>query len=253
MATIELTLPPGAALPQYTLTDDLAQYCLPAASRDENKRLAWANSICTLFVSIGLVGINPPKIEPKVLPPPQDIVPVVYTPPPEEEKPQPQEIVEEEPEPTDTTPLDTPSVATVVAADASAVAFAVPVEGPVVFAPARFASAPPPRPPRPVSAEIKPTPYRRGGRSAINRPEPTYPLELKKEGAQGTIILHVGVDTNGFPTDIDIKQTTGYQTLDRHVAQWIKKHWMFDSGEKHIFIVPFEFRLETRTANGSSK
>src|SRR2546425_6708048 len=48
---------------------------------------------------------------------------------------------------------ETPVVATVVAADASAVAFAVPVQGPVILAPARYAAPPPANtgPPKPTT------------------------------------------------------------------------------------------------------
>ena len=244
MAAIEMTLPPGG-LPHYTLTDDLAQYCLPAASRDENKRLAWADSICLLFLAIGLVGINPPKIHERVLPPPQDIVPVVYTPPPEEEKQQPKEIQEEEPEPADNTSLETPSVATVVAADASAVGFAVPVEGPVVFAPARFASAPPARPPKPVQAP-KPVLYRRSAGDEASKPWPAYPLEEAKHDHRGIIklMLSVVVNTNGFPAVVEVKNSAGHSCLDRFAQQWVKKHWNWSSGPTQLVDIEFTYDIK---------
>src|SRR6266498_4638119 len=131
----------------YALHSDLAQFCLPAANRDANRILAYMNSICALFLAIGLAGINPPALEQKVPEPVQQFMPIEIVQPPEPPKtePQPQE---QDPEPQPDTPVVKPQVATVVAADPTQVKFAVPVEGPVVFAPARFAQAPPPAPPK---------------------------------------------------------------------------------------------------------
>src|SRR5204862_182226 len=72
---------------------------------------------------------------------------------PQEEQPKP--VNEEKPPDQETPPEvtpDVPVVATVVAADPKAVAFAVPVNGPVILAPARYAAPPPPAaPPRPTT------------------------------------------------------------------------------------------------------
>src|SRR2546427_7548135 len=136
--------------PGYSLHSDLAQFCLPAASRDAYRKLAYVNSICSLFLAIGLAGINPPVLEQRVPEPVQQFVPVEIVQPPEPPKtePQPQE---QDPQPQPDTPVLMPQVATVVAADPTQVKFAVPVEGPVVFAPAKFAQAPPPAPPKPAT------------------------------------------------------------------------------------------------------
>ena len=40
----------------YQLQDELARFCLPEADRDANRKLAWTNSICLLFLIIGLAG-----------------------------------------------------------------------------------------------------------------------------------------------------------------------------------------------------
>ena len=42
--------------PGYELKDELARLCLPAANRDPNRKLAWVNSICILFLLIGIFG-----------------------------------------------------------------------------------------------------------------------------------------------------------------------------------------------------
>src|SRR5205807_3794698 len=130
---------------------------------------AWVDSICLLFLLIGLVGLKAPKVVTKPLAQPQDSVPVIFTPPEEQPKVQP-EVKQDEPEPQEQ-PLDTPQVAMVVAAaDPSTVAFAVPVQGAVAIAPARFATAPPPvntAPPTPTKFDPN--------ASAGTFPPPSYP------------------------------------------------------------------------------
>ena len=47
---------PNQPTPAYELKDDLARLCLPSASRDVNLKLAWVNSVCILFLLIGIAG-----------------------------------------------------------------------------------------------------------------------------------------------------------------------------------------------------
>ena len=42
--------------PAYELKDELARLCLPAANRDANQKLAWVNSVCILFLIVGIFG-----------------------------------------------------------------------------------------------------------------------------------------------------------------------------------------------------
>lgn len=243
MATAELTMSADARVTAYALSSDLAQYCLPAAQRDENRRLAWANSVAALFLTIGLVGLKPPQFEAKVLPPPQEIVPVVIVQPEELKPVEPETMTEQAPEPTDQPELQAPQIVTVVAADPAAAAFAVPVEGPVVFAPARFAAAPPPAPPKPT-APPKPILYRRASGEGGHRPEPPYPRQEILDKHSGSITLLITVETNGIPNDVQVKDSSGFSCLDRHVQQWVKRHWTFAEGDKRSYLAPFEFQLK---------
>src|SRR5271169_6750246 len=73
--------------PGYELKDELARLCLPSANRDANLKLAWVNSVCILFLVIGIFGARRGLITIKPAPPLQEIVPVVVEPttlPPEE-------------------------------------------------------------------------------------------------------------------------------------------------------------------------
>ncbi len=49
--------------PAYVLRDDLARLCLPAAQRDPDRQLAWVNSICLLFLLIGILGAHRSDID----------------------------------------------------------------------------------------------------------------------------------------------------------------------------------------------
>src|SRR5438552_17170386 len=135
-SSIMASSPFGEAAPGYALSSELAKLCLPAEFKDSYRRLAWVNSICFLFLVVGLVGFKAPKVVVRPLKKPPEIM-EVYLPPPEQPKVEPQ-VKPEEPEPQEQ-PAETPEVAIVAAAaDPSAVAFAVPVEGAMAVKNARF-------------------------------------------------------------------------------------------------------------------
>src|SRR5262249_16847824 len=90
-----------------SLSSDLARLSLPASYKDQNRTLAWVNSICLLFLVIGIVGLKSPKVVVRPLTPPPEVVPVVWTPPPEQPKVEP-EIKPDEP--VVNTPVDVPQV-----------------------------------------------------------------------------------------------------------------------------------------------
>src|ERR1043166_10122678 len=140
--------------PGHGLSSDLAKLSLPVAFRDEYRKLAWANSICFLFLVIGLIGIKARPIVVKPITPPVEAVPVIFVPPQEQPKEEPEQTQPDEARPTEE--VVTPQVVTVVAPDAAKVAFAVPVKGPVAVAESvRLATPPPPaaapQPPQPTA------------------------------------------------------------------------------------------------------
>src|SRR5271166_3142574 len=66
--------------PRYELRDDLARLCLPAAQRDPDRMLAWVNSICLLFLLIGLLGARRTAIDIPPVPPLLQVIPVIVEP-----------------------------------------------------------------------------------------------------------------------------------------------------------------------------
>jgi len=241
--TVPMESAAAATVPRPdALSSELAKLCLPAASRDPNRPLAYANSVCLLFLLVGLVGLKMPKPYVRPLPEVVDYVPVVFT-PPEQPPPtaaeQPPDLLEESPDIT----TDAPVVATVVAADATKVAFAVPVHGPVILAPARFAAAPPPAlvraPPPPQPTKFIP---RQGEEGSYPWPK-EYPRQALAARQEGTVMLFVTVGPDGVPVQVEVKDSSGYSVLDRFAAQWVREKWRWPPGGTRLYYVPFEFRL----------
>src|SRR6266446_907834 len=74
----------------YNLSDDLARLCLPQEWKDSYRTLAWVNSICFMFLIVGLIGLRAPKVIHKPLTELTETVPVIFTPPEEPPKTEPE-------------------------------------------------------------------------------------------------------------------------------------------------------------------
>jgi TonB family protein len=223
----------------YTLSSDLARLSLPAEYKDAYRTLAWVNSICFLFLLIGIVGLRPQKIVVRPLNEIQEIVPVVFTPPEEVPKPQ-LEIKEEEPQPQDK-PVESPQVVTIVAAvDSPNIAFSVPVQGAVTIAPATHAPPPPPinqAPPRATKFD----PDRASGGIF---PKPAYPGSAVRNRHQGTVNIELVVDEAGNVTSAKVLQSSGFSELDEAALKTVRERWKWPPGPPRLFTWPCVFKLE---------
>src|SRR5258708_20183265 len=124
-------------MPARELKDELARLCLPGAGRDPNRKLAWINSICILFLLIGIVGATPARVPIRPAPPIEEIAPVILEP-----APPPQTVTANENEnQSEPPPLEAPNVVVVVP-NAPNINFSVPTIGNLV-APSALAKAPP--------------------------------------------------------------------------------------------------------------
>ena len=219
-----LTSPEAIQTRTYALRSDLAQFCLPAVNRDANRKLAYVNSICLLFLAIGVAGLNPAKLEQKTPQPVQEFVPVDIVQPVEPPKSEPPPEEREPEQPADT-PVEMPQVVTVVAADPSQVNFAVPVEGPVVFAPARLAQAPPTLPPK--ASDSKPIKFT--GTDGGVYPRSAYPAWARRpdQPLEATATLIITVNPDGSVQSVDIQTHTGSIRVVNYQVEWIKKHYQF--------------------------
>jgi hypothetical protein len=79
----------------YELSSELARLGLRAAEADPDRRLAWVNSICILFLLIGVTGSKPTSMRIKRLPPVEEasavIVEPLPPPPQAQSEPRPEE------------------------------------------------------------------------------------------------------------------------------------------------------------------
>ena len=219
--------------PVYELKGELARLCLPQANRDTNLKLAWVNSICILFLLIGILGARRGLIAIKPAPPLEEIVPVVIEPitlPPE---------ATTEKKPTDEDKNDVPRVAVVIPQSPN-ISFSVPTIGSLIV-PANLASAPPLEPMRKATSINLVSSTGAGG----ERPQPPYPKIALEEGQQGTMLLVLGGDAAGNVVSVDLKESSGFPLLDRAAADFIKRHWHLPAGPvNQLFQTRITYKLQ---------
>ena len=236
--------------PEYHLQSDIAQFCLPAASRDSYAKYAYANSLFLAVLVVGIVGIaKTPVITEKPLPDIAELLPVELTQPAEPPPPteQPEKIEEAPPEaaPSDYTPI-------VVAPANANVAFPVQVEGNVIVSANVAVAEPPPsvlkRPERPPAAPKTPSVVRltrgKGGPPGIF-PNPPFIPNLLRSGQSASLEIYLEVAANGTMTKVEVTRSSGIFELDRKVLQHVRTRWRFDpTGEDRRYTWEYEMRAQ---------
>ena len=196
------------------------------APPDSDQRLAWVNSICILFLLIGVLGAKSAFISIKPLPTVEDAGAAIIEPlpPPPQTTPEPQEQDQTEQE-----KPDAPQVV-VVTPDAPSINFAVPTIGNLVV-PSTLAKAPPISPLKAVAPlRTRPAVLDSTG-SGGERPQPPYPRMALEQGQQGAVTLSMTVDDAGLITTIEVKQSSGSSVLDRSALDFVKRHWIVPPGQ----------------------
>lgn len=220
------------------LKDELARYCLPATNRDPNRKFAWTNSICILFLLVGLAGGGNVTVKIATPPPLEEAVPVIVEPlpppPATAEQPKPEENNEPKPE--------SPQVV-VVTPDAPSINFSVPTIGNLVV-PNGVAPAPPAEPMKTLTPlKTVPTVINTTGHGG-DRPEPAYPKMAQDLGQQGRVVIAFTVDESGRIVSAEIKESCGFPILDRSALDSVKRHWVFPPGAPNrLFEAPINYVL----------
>ena len=240
----------------YALRSELAQFCFPAAHRDDQRKLAWVDSLCLGFLIIGAVGLKPPAPVVRTVVPVEEPMTTIVEPPPPS---QPQELA-----PAETTeeisdqPPDTPQVVA-VSLPSPSFNFSVPTRGNLIV-PAAMASAPPARPMQALTQAVaKPAavsvlrPQARGA----DRPIPPWPYavvsggtlgtsaEIKQRGGLGTVVLLAVVEADGTASSLTVEDSSGYAQLDRHTLDWVKRRWTFPRAETTTsYKIPIEYAIQ---------
>lgn len=212
-------------IPARELKDELARHCLPAANRDPNRKLAWMNSICILFLLIGILGSAPATVSIKPVPSIEEISPVALETPPPPQIVRPDENPNQNQEPSP----ETPNVVVVVP-NAPNINFSVPTIGNLV-APSAMAQAPPLNPMQYV-APVQMNQLARISNTGASgsRPAPPYPEIAQNAGEQGTVILQMTATPDGHVASLQIIHSSGYPVLDRATEDFIRRHWMLPMG-----------------------
>jgi protein TonB len=224
---------------RYELSDELARLSLPAAQRDPNRKLAWINSICVLFLLIGILGTTPARVPIRPAPPIEEIAPVILepAPPPQTVTPNQAENQSEQP------PPEAPDVVVIVP-NAPNINFSVPTIG-NLLAPSAMAKAPPLNPLQRVAPVTRLAQISNTGSSG-SRPQPPYPQIALDQGEQGTVSLLLSADAAGRVTSVEIKGSSGFPVLDRATADFIKRHWQLPSGiaTNQLFETSITYQLQ---------
>ncbi|MTD33155.1 energy transducer TonB [Paludibacterium denitrificans] len=90
-------------------------------------------------------------------------------------------------------------------------------------------------------------PLYRGG--YLNNPKPLYPPLSLELAEQGTVRLRVQVSAQGWPSVVELAQSSGFPRLDRAALTAVRR-WKFvparqgDEAIPYTFIVPVEFSLK---------
>lgn len=113
-----------------------------------------------------------------------------------------------------------------------------PVTAPATAAPEAPAPPPPPRLELPSSSA-----------DYLQNPKPVYPPASKRLGEQGKVLVRVLIGVDGTALDAEVKQSSGYDRLDRAALETVRK-WRYVPGkragvpEAMWFDVPIHYVLE---------
>jgi TonB family protein len=213
------------AKPGFELKSGLAQFSLQALDSVSDRRVAWVNSVCILFLVIGIFGSKPAGMSLRPMPPIEEVSAVVVEPiipPPQSTQ---QEQTEEQ---NDRQDSDTAQVV-VVTPEAPSITFAVPTIGNQVV-PNAIAKAPPIAPMKVVTPLHSQATVLNSTGASGERPQPPYPKIALDLGQQGTVMLRMTVDDSGAIAAIEVEQTSGFPMLDRSALDFVKRHWIVPPG-----------------------
>src|SRR5579862_6717296 len=211
-------------IPARELKDELARLSLPSANRDPSRKLAWMNSICILFLLIGIFGGAPGAVSIKPVPPIEEIMPVAIETPP---LPQAVKLIEIQAQNEERQP-SAPNVVVVVP-NAPNISFSVPTIGNLV-APSAMAMAPPLNPMQPVQEPVTQLSRISNTGSGGSRPSPPYPPIAVGTREQGTVTLQMTGDAEGRVASVQIIHSSGFPVLDRATEDFIRRHWWLPNG-----------------------
>jgi TonB family protein len=129
-------------------------------------------------------------------------------------------------------------------AEAQAVAFALPVEGPTqMVEPARAsfaAAAPVERAVQPAVPVVRTLTY---GRGEGVQPAPEYPLRARREGQEGVVGVRFSVGENGRVLAAETSAPCAWSLLNDAAVRVVRDRWRFAPGTIRHYDVTIRFQL----------
>jgi protein TonB len=138
-----------------------------------------------------------------------------------------------------------PQIAQAVAvAEPSAVAFALPVEGPTITVAADQATHARPAivATSAVAGSLAPQTLV-FGQGEGRQPAPEYPARSVKLGQEGTVDIRLTVDTNGQVTDTAVAAPCAWPLLNDAAERTVRHRWRFARGSVRVYEVAIRFAL----------
>jgi protein TonB len=209
--------------------------------RDNWQTLAWVNSVCLLFLVIGILGLNTQSNYDRKLIRKTIVVPVVALPEPPPEQDEPKSV---NPSPTTVQhprSVVSPALPVVAAAEPAEVAFPIPIEGPATLVASRYAA---PTRVQTSPAEPSPLPFKEDANPRGYFPKPKYPLRELAARHEGRVTLAIEVGRNGKVLNVTIKESCGWPKLDAAALEKVHKDWDFGPGPLRSFYVPVVFQIQ---------
>lgn len=237
------TIHANAGAGGYQLKSEMARVCLPAPHAHDQRNLAWTNSICLLFLIIGLAGFRPappPSIPVKPLEEPAPVI--IEAPPP----PSPVVELKQDESPVEKQDSAPPQLVRVTR-DSPAIKFAVPTPGNLVV-PIEKSVAPPPDVAPRATAPSRPQPPQPGALENTGaggeRPIPEYPHMAEQLGQQGAVVLLLTADESGVILSVEVKESSGSSILDRAAADFVKRHWTVSPGARgRLYLAKIVYKI----------
>ena len=146
--------------------------------------------------------------------------------------------------PSSPTPLPADAMAPppiAVAQPSSAIAFAVPVEGPTRVVP--FDQATYARP----SSTAKPAVQRLTfGQGEGRQPTPEYPVQAIQQHQEGTVVVRLVVGENGQVSSAEATQPCPWPMLNEAALRAVRQQWRFSPGSLRVYDVAIHFQIATQ-------
>lgn len=129
-----------------------------------------------------------------------------------------------------------------VAQPSPAIAFALPVTGPVQIVEAKHAAYSQPSAPAPAAAS---TPQRLTfGEGEGRQPAPNYPESARKQGQEGVVLVRFTVAEDGHVTTAQAVEPCRWHLLNEEAVRVIRQRWRFLPGQLRVYDVPIRFVLK---------